>query len=275
MKKILTLLLLMIFSSTLFTGCKKDNGDPPLLPPVESMEIDFSNFESTPLKGINDVNWTLVSGIAGFWNNIITATLAVPVLSFKLAVDETPVYLDDKTWQWTYTASYLTISYTARLTGQIRSTDVLWKMYITRTGAGGFSEFLWFEGTSELDGTGGIWTLNYSPTDQVPVLEIEWTKTAATVGSVTYTYVKEKLADGVTTNPFNGSYITYGLTTNTYDAYYSIHYYYNTAFADFDVEWSTSTYDGRVMSLQVFGDEEWHYWDSNYSDALGPGKSLN
>ena len=53
-------------------------------------------------------------------------------------------------------------TYTARLTGQIRTSDVAWKMYITKEGTGGFPEFVWFEGTSKLDGTGGQWILNQS-----------------------------------------------------------------------------------------------------------------
>jgi hypothetical protein len=277
MKKFFAILLLILLTGSLLTSCKKDKGDPPVLPPKESMDIDFSNFvtgkksaEILLPKGDPDVNWNLVYGIADFWRKILVTTLAVPVLSFKLAVDETPVYLDKKTWQWTYNTTYLTISYKARLTGQIRSSDVLWQMYITRTGAGGFSEFLWFYGTSKLDGTGGQWILNYSPADQVPVLQIDWTRTSTTIGNITYTYIKEKLDDGVTANPFNSSFITYGKTTGTLNAFYTIHYYYKTAFADFNVEWSTSEKNGRVKSLEFFGDPAWHCWDIHYVDVSCP-----
>lgn len=275
MKKIFTLLLLMIFITGTFTSCKKDKGNPPTLPPAESMAIDFSNFQTVPAKsadislpkGVEDINWNLAYDIADFWHNIVITTLAVPVLSFKLAVDQTPVYVEDKTWQWTYT--YASI-YTARLTGQIRSADVLWKMYVTKTGSGGFSEFLWFQGTSKLDGTGGDWTLNYSSADQVPLLKIDWTRTGTTMGTVKYTYLKDKLADGVTTNPFKNSTLEYGKTTGTLNAYYQIHYYYNAAFADFRVEWSTSGKNGRVKSLGFYGDEAWHCWDGSYVDVTCP-----
>jgi len=277
MKNIFTVLLMVIFFGTPFSSCKKDKGDPPVLPPKESMEIDFSNFVagnksadiSLP-KGDPDVNWNLVSGIADFWNKVIFTTLAVPVLSFRLAVDETPEYLDNKTWQWTYNTSYLTISYKARLTGQIRSSDVLWQMYISRTGVGGFSEFLWFHGTSKLDGTGGQWILNYSPTDQVPVLQIDWTRTGTTMGNITYTYVKEKLPGGEVANPFNSSFITYGRTTGILDAFYSIHFFYKTAFVDFNVEWNTTSKNGRVKSPEFFGNDQWHCWDIHYVDVNCP-----
>lgn len=277
MKKYLPFVVIFVFALGFLTSCKKDKGDPPALPPETSMAIDFSNFESARKsgdislpKGVEDINWNLVAGIADFWHNIIATTLAVPVLSFKLAINEKPSYLDVKTWQWKYTATYLQVSYTARLTGQIRSTDVLWKMYITRTGTGGFSEFMWFTGTSKLDGTGGQWTLNYSPAEQVPLLQIDWTKTGTAIGSVKYTYIKETLPGGTTANPFKTSYIIYGKTTGTLNAFYTISYYYNSALADFSVEWNTTGKNGRVRSLGFYGNNDWHCWDGSYVDVICP-----
>jgi hypothetical protein len=49
MKKLLSLSLLLLI---IFAGCKKDQGDPPLLPPAESMLIDFSNFTAANLQEI-------------------------------------------------------------------------------------------------------------------------------------------------------------------------------------------------------------------------------
>lgn len=279
MKKYLPFVVIFVFALGFLTSCKKDKGNPPALPPEASMVIDFSNFESARKsgdislpKGVEDINWNLVAGIADFWHNIISATLAVPVLSFKLAINEKPSYLDVKTWQWKYTATYLQVSYTARLTGQIRSTDVLWKMYITRTGTGAYSEFMWFTGTSKLDGTGGQWTLNYSQAEQVPVLQIDWTKTGTAIGSVKYTYIKETLPGTSTANPYKDSFITYGKTTGTLNAFYTIHYYYNSAFAEFNVEWNSNTSgkNGRVKSLGFYGNNDWHCWDGNYVDVTCP-----
>ena len=45
-------------------------------------------------------------------------------------------------------------TYTARLTGEIRTDDIQWEMYITRTGINAYAEFKWYEGTSDLDGNG-------------------------------------------------------------------------------------------------------------------------
>jgi hypothetical protein len=263
MKKYLSLLFVAILVGGLFTTCKKDKGDPPVLPPEESMLIDFSNFESgksgdiTELKGVEDSYWAFSALVAGYFRAYITTTLAIPVAAFTHAIDHTPAYLEEKTWQWSFDVPVLSMTYKARLTGQIRTADVLWKMYISRTGTGSFPEFLWFEGTSKLDGTGGTWSLNHSYAQQVPILTIDWTRSGSVVNKVTYTYVKAG-------DEFNTSYIEYGKeVSGIYDAYYDIHYYNGVEFVDVDVKWSRSTYAGTVMCNDFFGDSEWHCWNSS------------
>ena len=278
MNKYLALILLTAFSIGFLTSCKKDNKeDPPVLPPAESMIIDFSNFEagkkSDPElvypKGTQKSNWEFAAGNAIIWKAIIYTTLAVPVKSYQLAINKDPEYIDDKTWQWSYDASIvidqISVTYKARLTGQIRTDDVLWKMYISKEGTGAFAEFVWFEGTSKLDGTGGQWKLNQSAQNKVPILQIDWTKNGNSVGMVKYTYIK-------TGDPFKDSYIEYGLTTNTLNAYYAIHYYDPgyLQFYDLNVEWNTTAHNGRVKCLGHFGNSDWYCWDGNYNNIICP-----
>lgn len=271
MKRTLFLLTVIFTFSILFTGCKKDRGNPPVLPPAESMLIDFSNFDSGKKSDITDIipkgseisNWEFAAGVAVIWKTVVYTTLAVPVKSFQLALTKTPVYVDDKTWEWKYDATItidqLSVTYKARLTGQIRSSDVLWKMYISKEGTNPFSEFVWFEGTSKLDGTGGQWVLKQGPQNQVPLLQIDWTKTGESVGMVKYTYIK-------TGDSLKDSFIEFGLKTGSLNAYYKIQYYhpiYQDIFEVF-VEWSTSGHNGRVKCEQFFGSTDWYCWDSNY-----------
>ena len=252
MKKLISLTLILILSSGVFPGCKKSKvGEPPLLPPMESMTIDFSNFatlkKSAVLKGTENSNWEFAANAVGVWKLIITGTLAVPIASFKLAVDNDPVSLDASTWQWSYNASVASATYKVRLTGQVGANDVIWKMYITKEGTGAFSEFLWFEGTSGLNGTSGQWTLNQSPSSQGAMLRIDWTKTASSITNMKYTFIKSS-------DPFNTSFIEYLLTTGDLDASYTIHYYDGAKFSDVDVKWNTQTKNGRVKSLDYVGD---------------------
>jgi len=273
MKKSLSLLIITSLVLTLFTGCKKDKGDPPLLPPAESMTIDFSNFESGaksdfPIfesKGTQNSNWEFSAAAAILWKTIISTTLAVPVYSFKATVSKQPVYLDDNTWQWSAEATVLSATYKARLTGQITSANVVWKMYITKEGTGGYTDFLWFDGTSKPDGTEGQWILYESPQNSVEILKIDWSVSGNEIGMVKYSFTKAG-------NSFAGSYIEYGLTANELNAYYIIHYYSSAfeTFFDLNVEWSTTLHNGRVKCEEYFGTTDWYCWDGNYLNVTCP-----
>lgn len=267
MKKLLALTLILVLTAGMLSSCKKDNGTAPVLPPQESMTIDFTNFLTQKKsaytiidnKGTNNTNWEFAAGVAGIWNLIITTTLAVPVSAFKLAIDKDPVFLSNKTWQWSYSVSAVPITYKARLTGQISGTDVLWKMYVTREGTGGFAEFVWFSGTSKLDGTGGQWILNESAAIPEAYLQIDWAKTGTAVGSVKYTFIKNHDAH-------QGGYIEYGLISGALNAFYNIHYFNEVKFSDVNVEWNTTTFNGRVKSSDyLLG--TWFCWDSNKVNA--------
>ncbi|HLN56358.1 MAG TPA: hypothetical protein VK207_10210 [Bacteroidales bacterium] len=266
MKKLMTLCLITIF---LFAGCKKDKGDPPVLPPEESMIIDFSNFDTqkksadfSGFKGTENSSWEFSAISAATWKLIVFGTLAVPVTSFQMVIDQTPEYVSGKTWQWSYTATIAQATYKARLTGQIMDSEVQWKMYITKDGTGGFNDFLWFEGTSAFDGKSGSWTLYNSNVNNVAILKIDWEKPAADQGKIKYTYVKN--------DPFKDSFIEYGLKTTSLNAYYTIHYWNGAKFSDVNIEWSTKTHNGRIKSLDYLGDDQWHCWDANRVNVQCP-----
>jgi hypothetical protein len=263
MKKLFSVFAIIILSASFFTTCKKDNGAPPTLPPQESFTIDFSNFASlkksieltSEPKGTNNSNWEFAALVAGYWRVITATTLAVPISAFKLALDNDPVFLSDNTWQWTYSVSPADVAYKARLTGQISSTDVIWKMYVTREGTGGFPEFLWFEGKSSLDATSGQWTLNQSSVVPEAVLQIDWKRTGVTVPYIKYTFLKNL-------DPFKTSTIEFGLKEATLNAYYTVHYYTGAKFSDVSVEWNTTAKNGRVKSSDYL-DGKWFCWDEN------------
>jgi hypothetical protein len=281
MKKLLTISLLITLAAGLFTGCSKKKGEPPLLPPAGSMTIDFSDFitvkksayiseRTTGFSAVENGNWTAASTIAGIWNTILAVNLAVPVASFKLAINNNPVFVDTKKWEWNYSATVLGGTYNARLTGQIRSSDVKWEMYISRQGIGAFSEFLWFEGTSALDGKSGQWILNHSKEFPEPMLQIDWTVTGTSLASIKYTYVRD-LKNDRSSDPFKTSYIQYGKTTSSFDAYYTVHLNLTGAagvFEDINIEWSTTSHSGHIKAPYYFTDILWHCWDGNGNDVV-------
>lgn len=276
MKKLIVLSLIIIFALGFLSSCKKKKGTAPTLPPAASMTIDFTNFESgaksidfaSASKGVENSSWEFSALVAGYWKTIIATTLAVPVASFKIALDQTATWVEEKTWQWNYTVTVLGSTYKARLVGLIQTTDVKWTMYVTKEGTGGFAEFVWFEGTSKIDGTSGQWILNHSSAYKEPVLQIDWTKTGTDLYTVKYTYVRT-LNDNRASDTFKGSYIEYGKTSAT-AAYYTIHYWNGTAFSDMNVEWNPSDKSGRVKCQAFFGDTKWYCWNGNHVNITCP-----
>lgn len=281
MKKILIILLAGIFIFPVFTSCEKDEetGTPPVLPPYESMAIDFSDFtdnsksttdlkmEFTDLNLTSNVNYGWAGLTVLIWNVTLGSVLAVPVASFYASFNNVPTFIGDATWEWTYNVAGFASTYTARLTGQIRVNDVKWEMYITKTGIGGYDEFKWFEGTSDIDGNGGQWILYHSYNFQDPVLQIDWEKTSGEIGMVKYTYIRET-DDSGETETFNGSYLEYGLQEDDYNAYYNVHAYAESVndFVDTYIEWNTTAYFGHIKAEHIYQDTEWHCWDTDGND---------
>jgi hypothetical protein len=267
MKKLISVCLVMTLIAGLFWGCEK-NKNPPVLPPVTTMSIDFSNFNTTKkgdVKGITDAdksNWILASSVTGVWNIILAVNLVIPVASFGLAVNTTPVYIENNKWEWSYNFIVVGATYKARLTGQIRSTDIKWEMHISREGVGAFTELLWFEGTSDIDGKSGQWILNHSQQFPEPMLQIDWEVSGSAIGNIKYTYIRDQ-KDDRSSDPFKNSYIEYGLTTNTLNAFYNIHQ--NTGvenvYNDIFIEWSTTNHNGHIRASYHFQDDLWHCWN--------------
>lgn len=275
MKKLISSLLALAVLNLMFVSCEQQDKDtPPEIPPYESMFTDFSQFkvneanQSIPVSFAKSteegsmVNYGFSALEVGFFNIVIGLTLVVPVAAFAASFKNEPVYLGDATWQWSYDVEGFAKTHKARLVGQIRSEDILWEMYIAVEGIGGHPEFLWFNGTSDLDGHGGQWTLNHSYQFQEPVLQIDWESDGSDVGEIKYTYVREKNNQGEVEKG-KGNYVQAGKLVGDLDAYYDIHIYNETQedFIDVNIEWSTTEYNGRVMCPEFFKDSDWHCWD--------------
>ena len=273
MKKLISISLLVMLFAGLFWGCeKKENAPAPTLPPASSMSIDFSNFAAkksvsnenivTGIAAVDKSNYILASTIAGIWNTILAVNLAVPVTSFNLAINNTPVNLSNNKWEWNYIFNVVGATYKARLTGEVRTTDVKWEMYVSKEGVGAFSELLWYEGTSKLDGKSGQWILNHSQAFPEPVLQIDWETAGSGISNIKYTYIRDK-KDDRTTDFFKTSYIEYGLTSNALNAFYNVHQ--NTGvqdvFNDVFIEWSTANHNGHIKANYQFHDDLWHCWN--------------
>lgn len=278
MKKISSISLIIVLIAGFFPGCEKE-GNPPSLPPVESMTIDFSNFigskksatidfQTKGIAAVSNNNWLLASITAGLWNSLLAVPLLIPVTVFNKAIENKPVYIDDR-WEWKYNVNVIGATYNARLTGQIQSNVIKWDMYISKDGVGSFSELLWFNGTSAPDGKSGQWILNYSQQFPEPMLQIDWILNGTNISSIKYTYIRD-LKDNRTPDLFKTSFIEYGFTTSTLNAFYNIHYNNSSSvndFKDVNIEWSTTNHNGHIKAVHYFQDSNWHCWDANGTDV--------
>ena len=259
MKKLLSPAFFIILSSFFFSGCKKDKGDPPLIPPYESMVIDFSNFttqkKSVPLvKGTETSTWEFAATVSDVWSSLIVSNVEIPQAAFKTAESYKASYLSEKQWQWSYDYTVGGVTYKAKLKGLITTNNVTWKMYITKDISGGFTDFLWVEGSSKADGSSGQWIFHQSPAETAAIFQIDWTASGDVVTSVKYTYVKN--------DANKNSYITYSILNGTFDASFNIHFS-NALYSDSDIEWNTTTKEGRLKCVDYLQDENWYCWDSN------------
>lgn len=264
----------ILLSSLLLFSCGKDddtggiNGTAPILPPIETMIIDFGEMtKTTKSTDTPDSNWFYSATSVVIWNGIIRTAFAVPVACFEAATSQTPTQINDLTWQWEYTVNFENNTYQARLQGKFISEQIQWKMYITKTGTDTFEDFLWFEGTSIVGRRSGEWTFNHSPEFPEEMIQINWKSDGDEVGEITYTYVREKDNEGQNNKLF-GSTLSYGLQNMELDAYVNIHSYNsnNDAFTDLSIKWSRTNYAGRVMAEYIFDDTEWHCWDQQQNN---------
>lgn len=246
-----TKILLAISLLLTIHSCKKaDQEIPPVLPPESAFVMDFSDFNSNKSEK-SIANHVHAAVNVAFWNVFITLGLAVPVVSYAEALKHEPVKQSDNTWVWTYGFKAV-VNHQAKLTGTIKGAEVEWKMYITKEGS--FTDFLWYEGTSDISGTYANWTLYKSPDLPTKLLSIEWKKDS----EIKYTNIEPDGAE-------NGGFITYGFGTDLeFDVYYNI---YNKGKDNLtEIQWNKTNKNGRVKDANRFSDDLWHCWDSSFVD---------
>jgi len=248
----------LIFS---LTSCEKGSSETtPELPPVESMKMDFSDFSEQPAssKGTASTTQNFVRSYltVGFWNVSVTLVSAVPLAAYAHALQQTPTYLDNNAWEWSYEFTLNNVNYAATLTAmRMNNQEFSVEMMI------GYSAFpdqtlKWFDGVVRYDHTKADWTFYKDGT--IPVLAIEWNKDfESDAADLTYTYTEPEQVE-------SGSFIMWEYIPGAvYDAAYTI----SMAAGTTNIEWNVTTIEGRIKEPVFFGNENWHCWDS-YANGL-------
>lgn len=260
MKKITqTILLVFLSLSITMVSCKK-NKDAPAIPDADTFEMNFNDFQEDNQKSADSTlaNWGHAVTNVAVWNVILTINLAVPVASFKEAMNHDAQWHNNGDyWSWEYDVTVGLGTYTAELRAMDDGDFVNWEMYISLQG--GFQDFLWYTGRSRKDGASGTWSLNQSNAIPTPFIDISWNNTSATKKDIQYTNV-------IPNAPGNGGYILYGIDgENDLDAFYNIYNAENENLIE--IEWDRQSKNGRVKNEVHFNDAEWHCWDTVLQDT--------
>jgi hypothetical protein len=268
-KRVFPLMLMAMGLSLLCLSCDKneEEGTLPELPPVEALQMPLDDFIGNPSEnenlksGYTYTNALYSYGTVSVWNLLVSVPMVVPVAAYLEALNHTPVYLGENSWEWSYALTQGEDAYSARLvTTRISNEEFTAEMFITR--AGFFEDFKWFDGTIRYDRTHADWTLYEGPESQVAWLNIEWNMDwELEVSDITYEIVKADADE-------YGSSITYGVTEDDdYDAFYNISFSQKETF----IKWNRTTKEGTVKDESFFGDADWHPWNSLFHDVVIPG----
>ena len=196
---------------------KVNPGTAPELPPVSSMQMDFSQFDNNPNNGGREMsgNWQTAAFHVGVWNTVLTVNMLMPVISFKAAVSQQASYDADRgLWVWSFDHDVLGKKYGFELTGQVLADGVAWKMYVSLDNS--FEDVLWYSGFMSADGSEGYWLLNKDADNTSQYLRIDWK-----VESEETAYLKYTNVDSSSDN--YEAYIEYGkMAAGDYTRYYNI-----------------------------------------------------
>ncbi|NGP77053.1 hypothetical protein G3570_10445 [Balneolaceae bacterium YR4-1] len=160
--------LLIVIGAVLVTSCNDDpaslsNEQPPEIPPVESMSMDFSNFDGyqqnkEALSKEVNTNFAEAAIRAFVIKSVVDLNLAIPKALLAAASESEAEFNEEGEWVWNYTKNAGNQTYEVRLVAsQQNENEINWQFFVTNS-ALNISDKLFFEGTTTAGGTQGTWT---------------------------------------------------------------------------------------------------------------------
>lgn len=278
MKKSLSLVLLALVLA-MFTACEEGGPTPiddqvaPTLPPAELYTLPTEELteteqdtttSNTTTNRVTYRNWVHAGVNLVVWNTAVVVNVAVPLAAFGRAFNETPVFIGNSTFAWTYIYREPVGQggkvYNVVLTGKyLNSTqDVEW--VLTASQVGGFNDFEWFRGIVSTDFSQGNFTINHKPNNPEPYLSIDYSNDN-TDQTLRYTNV----------NPSNngrGGYVEYRAeSANPFNRAFDVSSGPNQGNQLLEIQWTVPGNQGRVKHPSHFNDTDWHCWNSLLQDT--------
>lgn len=266
----------LLLSLSIFQSCEKesfDNGNPdnlvaPTLPTTDLYSIptaalrddEADNIANSAPPGVTYKNWIHAGLNLLVWNTVVVSQVTLPIAAFAEAFNHQAEFIGNATFEWAYqyTAPGANI-YNISLTGQYISNtqEVDWVM--TASKVGGFSDIIWYTGSTNQGNTQGTFTLNRNSNNPEPYLELAYTRNNSNNdGVVRYTNVAPN-------DPGNGNYIEYRTeSSNTFNRAFDL----DLGSGNFlEIQWNEPSGEGRVKHENHFNDTEWHCWNVDKVDV--------
>lgn len=239
-----------------------DPGAQPAVPPSSSMAPNFDDFSNDGANGGRQMvvrNWLYAATSVSVYSGILYGSLVVPVTAFKLAVDQEASFdSETRMWVWEYDVSLPQQGdYSVKLTADVDGTDVAWTGYISKTG--GFSDFVWFTGTSDVAASEGSWTLYEGPDKPNAWLSSDWSKSEVE-GIANVTFTVEKAGNGF------GSTINYLVDVGA-ELDRNVNIVDTNSENTIEVFWNAESGIGKIRSEVFFANNLFHCWDSTFNDV--------
>jgi hypothetical protein len=297
MRRLTAALLVVLLVLASLSGCSRDSsvtgpveGTPPSLPPLETMSMDLTAFDSAPVdesslrangyrtevldssldSKLNFINAALR---VGFLNVVVCAVLVEPVAAFALAGRSIPQPQGDGSWLWTYIFVSEGVEYSIFLYGKNMDTYTQWRMEVSSTDPEiPFDHFVWFDGEVPISGDSGYWQF-YEPeealayltaggeeafsTPGVESIRIDWENTADDEHELVFLVNKPDA-------PEEGSYLTYFDSPSLS----SVEFYDSQTGNDGIIVWHPDG-SGSIMWPDYRGGEK-SCWDENQYNTTCP-----
>ncbi len=270
--KSIILITTIIFFISIF-ACEKNATEPkedtpPPLPPVESMQLDLSFFNtpsnnSLAKTGLSKHNFMAAALRVLIIKTAVTLAAIVPTAIFVAALSQEPVLQEDGKFHWIYTLQNNSDVFIADLAGWVdmQSTEVVWEMYVSsNTHSPELDHFLWYEGRSRIGNREGWWLFydDKSPDSRIEVLKVDWKIPEANQRELILSNVKQSSND-------YGDTLSYSL--DNYDNY--LIFYDASEVKTNTIYWDSQTGAGYIEWFD-YKDGTPSYWDENQNDIPGP-----
>lgn len=182
---ILILALLISIVSCDKNATEPGKNSPPPLPPLESMDMNLSLFDSSPNNSLAKSSLSKNNFLAAFGrvfiiNTVVRVAAIVPTVIFVAAAsDKQPELQEDGKFHWIKTVTNANDTFVADLAGWIDTpaSEIVWEMYVSSTSHNPvLDKFLWYEGRVKIGNKEGWWLFydDKSPDSSVEVLKIDW-----------------------------------------------------------------------------------------------------